>query len=104
MSKADIKAIDRIVREEGLSRGQRRLLHDEITGRQLTLEEIRQIARDIKELYPNKRPDHDEAFVSGSEHGRPAAGGDALLVRELWRLHFAQLPAGVGKQGAPAGA
>ena len=54
MPKDDIKQIDRILREEGLTRGQRRLLHDEITGQQLSLEEIRQIAREIKELYPNK--------------------------------------------------
>jgi len=54
MSKKDIKEIDRIVREEGLSREQRRLLHEEITGRDLTLDEIREIAREIKELYPNK--------------------------------------------------
>ncbi len=54
MRKADIKEIDRIVREEGLTKGQRRLLHDEISGQQLSLEEIRRIAREIKELYPNK--------------------------------------------------
>jgi hypothetical protein len=54
MSKKDIKEIDRIVKEEGLSKGQRRLLHEEITGQQLSLEEIREIARQIKELYPNK--------------------------------------------------
>ncbi len=54
MAKDDIKEIDRIVREEGLTRGQRRLLHEEITGQNLSLEEIRAIAREIKELYPNK--------------------------------------------------
>jgi hypothetical protein len=54
MSKKDIKEIDRIVKEEGLSKGQRRLLHEEITGQELSLEEIREIARQIKELYPNK--------------------------------------------------
>jgi hypothetical protein len=54
MRKRDIKEIDRIVKEEGLSREQRRLLHDEITGQDLSLEEIREIAREIKELYPNK--------------------------------------------------
>jgi len=42
------------VREEGLSRCQRRLLHEEISGHELSLEEIRQIAKEIKELYPNK--------------------------------------------------
>jgi len=54
MSKADIKEIDRIVKEEGLSRGQRRLLHDEISGQNCTLAEIRELAREIKRLYPNK--------------------------------------------------
>jgi hypothetical protein len=54
MRKADIKAIDRVVQEEGLSREQRRLLHEEITGRQLSLDEIREIAREIKALYPRK--------------------------------------------------
>jgi hypothetical protein len=52
--KQDIRDIDRIVKEEDLSREQRRMLHDEITGQQLSLEEIREIARQIKELYPNK--------------------------------------------------
>jgi hypothetical protein len=54
MSKKDIKEIDRIVKEEGLSKGQRRLLHEEITGQTLSLDEIREIARQIKELHPNK--------------------------------------------------
>ena len=52
--KDDIKAIDQIVKEVGLSKGQRRLLHDEITGQDYTLEQIREIAQEIKELYPNK--------------------------------------------------
>jgi hypothetical protein len=42
------------VREEGLSREQRRLLHEEISGQELSREEIREVARQIKELYPNK--------------------------------------------------
>ena len=54
MKKDDIRKIDRIVKEQGLSRGQRRLLHDEISGRNLSLEEIREIAREIKRLYLNK--------------------------------------------------
>jgi hypothetical protein len=54
MRKADIRQIDRIVREEGLSREQRRMLHEEITGQQLSLEKIREIAKQIKELYPNR--------------------------------------------------
>lgn len=52
--KADIKAIDRIVREIGLSKGQRRLLHDEITKQNYSLEDIRKIAKEIRKLYPNK--------------------------------------------------
>jgi uncharacterized membrane protein YebE (DUF533 family) len=45
--KSDIKQIDRIVKEVGLNRNQRRLLHDEITGQDLSLDEIADIARDI---------------------------------------------------------
>ena len=52
--KADIKQIDRIVKEEGLTRGQRELLHETITKEGYSLEEIREIAKEIKELYPNK--------------------------------------------------
>ena len=52
--KDDIREIDRIVKEEGLSREQRRMLHDEISGQELSLDEIREIAREIKDLYPNK--------------------------------------------------
>jgi hypothetical protein len=52
--KDDIKQIDRIVKEEELSREQPRLLHDEISGQGLSLDEIREIAREIKRLYPNK--------------------------------------------------
>ena len=49
MSKKDIKEIDRIVREEGLSKEQRRLLHEEITGQQLTREEFYFLSRLIPE-------------------------------------------------------
>ena len=52
--KLDIKAIDRIVKDLGLSKEQRRLLHDEITKQGYTLEEILDIAKQIKELYSNK--------------------------------------------------
>ena len=52
--KLDIKRIDRIVKEEGLSIGQREILHEEITKQGYTLEKIREIAKQIKELYPNK--------------------------------------------------
>lgn|GEM_PF-2550721 len=52
--KADIKAIDQIVKKVGLSKTQRRLLHDEITKQNHSFEEIRKIAEEIKKLYPNK--------------------------------------------------
>jgi hypothetical protein len=52
--KRDIKQIDRIVKEEGLTQGQRELLHRAITREEYSLEEIREIAREIKDLYPNK--------------------------------------------------
>ena len=52
--KLEIKAIDRIVREVGLSRAQRRLLHDEITRQNLSLKKIREIAEEIKERHPNQ--------------------------------------------------
>jgi hypothetical protein len=52
--KLDIKHIDRIVKEEGLTIGQREILHDEISKQGYTLEKIREIAKEIKELYPNK--------------------------------------------------
>ena len=52
--KLDIKAIDRIVEQVGLTRAQRRLLHDEITKQGYSLEEIREIAEQIKKLYPKK--------------------------------------------------
>jgi len=52
--KADIKAIDNIVRSHKLTKGQRRLLHDEITGQNLPLKEIDEIAKQIKRGFPNK--------------------------------------------------
>jgi hypothetical protein len=52
--KVDIKELDRIVREVGLSKAQRRLLHDEITKQNYSLEEIRKIAEEIKRLYPKE--------------------------------------------------
>lgn len=52
--KDDIKEIDRIVKELGLTKGQRQLLHQAITGQGLTSEEIVVVAREIKEDYPNK--------------------------------------------------
>jgi hypothetical protein len=52
--KPDLKQIDRIVRELKLSKGQRRILHDDLAGKNYTIDEIREIAKAIKELYPNK--------------------------------------------------
>jgi hypothetical protein len=52
--KLDIEAIDRIVEQVGLTKAQRRLLHDEITKQGYSLEEIREIVEQIKKLYPNK--------------------------------------------------
>jgi hypothetical protein len=52
--KQDIKEIDRIAKEVDLSREQRRLLQRAITGQNLSLEEVREVAKEIKELYPNK--------------------------------------------------
>ncbi len=52
--KLDIKQIDTIVKEEGLSIAQREILHEEITKQGYTLEEIRELAKEIKQLYPNK--------------------------------------------------
>jgi hypothetical protein len=54
MPKEDIRRINRIVKEEGLSKGQRRMLHEEISRQNYTLEEIREIARRIKNDHPNK--------------------------------------------------
>jgi RHS repeat-associated protein len=50
--KSDIRQIDRIVKEVGLNKNQRRLLHDEITGQDLSLDEIADIARDIAQRMP----------------------------------------------------
>ena len=52
--KVDIKAIDNIVKDVGLTREQRRLLHDQITGQGYSLQEIREIAEEVKRLFPNK--------------------------------------------------
>lgn len=41
--------IDRIVRDTGLTREQRRRLHDEISRQDLDLDEVREIAKEIKE-------------------------------------------------------
>lgn len=50
--KADIKQIDRIVKDLKLNKEQRQLLHREITGQDLSLEEIKAIADDIAKFTP----------------------------------------------------
>ncbi len=52
--KPDNEFIDWICEEVGLSKQQRRLLHDDITRQRLTKKEIMEQAREIKELYPRK--------------------------------------------------
>jgi RHS repeat-associated protein len=52
--KSDIKLIDRIVKKLKLSKTQIRMLHDEITGQNLTPKEIEEIADYIRRNFPNK--------------------------------------------------
>ena len=52
--KPDIKYIDYLQDKYGLSDAQREILHEEITGQNLSKQEIEQIAIDIKTSYPNK--------------------------------------------------
>ncbi len=52
--KHDIRQIDEICRRVGLSKRLRELLHDEIHGMNYTYREILEIAKELKELYPNK--------------------------------------------------
>ena len=52
--KPDIKAIDKIEKDLELSREQRQMLHREISGQNFSLDEIRELAKSIKEWYPNK--------------------------------------------------
>jgi RHS repeat-associated protein len=50
--KSDIKQVDKIVRKLNMSKEQRRLLHDEITRQDLTIDEIMEIAHDIMKHMP----------------------------------------------------
>lgn len=50
--KADIKSINHIVREAGLNKEQRQLLHREITGQGYSKDEILEIAADIAQQFP----------------------------------------------------
>ena len=53
--KDDIKLVDDIVRRVGLSEDQRELLHEELRrqGRNLRYQEILELARQVKQDYPN---------------------------------------------------
>ena len=53
--KNDIKAVNSIVKKVGLSPGQRDILHDRIHHENLTYREIEQVAREVKQDYPNKK-------------------------------------------------
>jgi hypothetical protein len=52
--KRDTRQIDFVMRKFGLFRGQRHKLHDEITRMNMSLKEILEKAREIKNLYPEK--------------------------------------------------
>jgi hypothetical protein len=52
--KKDIKFIDYLQRKFGLSDDQREILHDEITGKNLSKRDITKFARNIKRQFPNK--------------------------------------------------
>ena len=53
--KSDLKQVDRVIKEVGgLTKGQRELLHRAISKQRLTVSEIKKLAEEIKELYPNK--------------------------------------------------
>ena len=57
--KADIKQIDRIVREIGLSPGQREIFHEEMRALKGAdglgaLDELLELAREIKQSFPGK--------------------------------------------------
>jgi len=53
--KAETKFIDHLAKKLGLTRAQRRLMHDEITKGNLTREEIKSVAEQTKKQYPNKK-------------------------------------------------
>ena len=57
--KKDIKRMDAIVKKVGLSREQRRILHDDIQGLGLTPQEILEAARAIKREFPGKRDERE---------------------------------------------
>ena len=53
--KRDIRLVDAIARELGMSDDQREILHYEIHGYNLTYQEIRRRAQGVMEDYPRKR-------------------------------------------------
>jgi hypothetical protein len=67
--KRDIRIVDQIVQQVGLSREQRRLLHDEMSrerlGRDHERHEILKLAQQILHDYPGKRPPVDEVPDDG---------------------------------------
>jgi RHS repeat-associated protein len=58
--KEDIKYIDWVSKRYGLTRSERRRLHDEISGQNLTKEEIEEIAQEIVSQRREKGGDQDE--------------------------------------------
>jgi len=52
--KPDVGFVDSVVRDVGLNKEQRRMLHDEITGQNYSKEEIRETAKMIKESFPKQ--------------------------------------------------
>jgi hypothetical protein len=52
--KWDTKQIRSIVRKVGLSRHQQQQLHREISGQQLTYQEILELAKEIRRDYPRE--------------------------------------------------
>ena len=54
-SKRDIRQVNAVVRKLRLSKEQRRLLHEELRGQDLTHAEILERARDIRRDYPGKQ-------------------------------------------------
>ena len=52
--KEDNRFIDWVCDDQRLSPGQRKLLHERITGQRMSKREILEEAREVRELYPNK--------------------------------------------------
>ena len=52
--KDDTKQIDAIAAKAGLTKGQRRILHEWISGQDMSYRDILEVAYDVKKLFPNK--------------------------------------------------